>query len=186
MEGPGKERVGFNALLREFFKQPEYENVADEVKDSANLREDLWLDGEHRFDRKERSCRCFRDFFFFFFFIFFLSLDLALLDLGEFIEKHTSVVISSWDKIETVADLRARVGAPANLFVVRGRSISLARLPPAPSAVVAGQTPSASSSARSRYVLRVSDWNPRQKKKKKKRKKKRKKSKKRQNNRVFF
>ena len=70
MDGPPK-RVGFDALLREFFSQPEYENVAGEVNDSASLREDLWLDGE----KKRRRPICFKtkskNFFFFFFFFFF-------------------------------------------------------------------------------------------------------------------
>jgi hypothetical protein len=42
-------RLGFDHLMKEFFLQPEYQNVSpDQLVDSASLRDDLWLDGTWR------------------------------------------------------------------------------------------------------------------------------------------
>jgi 4'-phosphopantetheinyl transferase len=78
------------------------------------------------------------------------SKELALLELGEFLERHSSVIVKAWDRIQTVRDLRAKVGRGASLY----RSPSAAALPPRPVAATVAVA------GRSRCVVRVGAWNP--------------------------
>ncbi len=91
--------------------------------------------------------------------------DLALLELGEYVERHTSVSIATWDRIRTIKDLRAKVGRAANLF--RPPSFSAAASVSAVVASVAAPSTTRVSGAaplvvpgRSRCVVRVGAWRP--------------------------